>query len=95
MKDIGTRPDRSTETELGIRLKRFLPPGFPRDPKRQSPSSLKQERMYGLPALVECREYFAQQLMKTEIPWPDMTAGQPMQGPGQPVVVSLRRKDTR
>jgi hypothetical protein len=69
--DIGTRPDHSTETELGIKLKRFLPPGFPREIKRTIPGSTTPARLYVLPELDDCRRHFAQQYMKANIPWPE------------------------
>ena len=62
---IGRTRDRSTETGLSAALKKLLPKGFPK--KRR----LRRVRHWGFPSLKECREHFARNVMKQDIPWPE------------------------
>lgn len=93
MKDIGTRTNRGTETELGMKLRRFLPVAFPREIKRKVDGSTGSERLYGLPSLDDCRRHFAAYL-KTEIPWADVQ-GQPARRDTQPLIVAVTRRKSR
>jgi hypothetical protein len=94
IKDIGTRTDRSTETELGIKFKSLLPPGFPRDTKRRFPGSEKAVRLYGLPSLTECREHFARTYLQPDFSWPS-TQDEPASYEAQPVVIRLDCRNRR
>ena len=59
----GRMGQRATQTELGMFLKKVLPPGYPRRPQRV------RRRIWVLPNLAECRAHF-EQLMKTTYTWP-------------------------
>ena len=59
----GRWDQRATQVELGLFLKKVLPPGYPRRPRRVG------RRLWVLPNLRECQEHF-ERLMKTTYTWP-------------------------
>lgn len=95
MKEIGRLKDRSTETELGMKLRELLPPGFPREDRHTAPGSNTRARQYLLPDLATCRQYFATRFMKTDIAWPSDVSGQPTSAESQPVVSEIGRRNGR
>jgi phage/plasmid-associated DNA primase len=66
IEDIGARSDRATQTELGQKLKKLLPEGFPREGRRSLPGCDKPVRFYGLPTLTECRDHFARTYLQPD-----------------------------
>lgn len=95
MKEIGRSRDRSTETELGMKLRDLLPPGFPREERSTTPGSNLRPRLYALPDLATCRQYFASKYMKTDIAWPSDLSGQPASVESQPVISEMGRRNGR
>jgi phage/plasmid-associated DNA primase len=91
---IGTRSDRATQTELGQKLKKFLPEGFPREVRRSMPGCEKSVRFYGLPTRTECRDHFARTYLQPDFRWPSST-DQPQEPGTRPVVVRLSRRRRR
>jgi hypothetical protein len=95
MKEIGTFKDRGTETELGMKLRDLLPPGFPQHLRRTIPGSEDRPRLYVLPDLATCRRHFASKYMKADIPWPSEVDGQPSATESQPTDPQVGRGDPR
>lgn len=92
MKKVGTT-HRSSETELGMALRKLLPPGWPRTNRSTLQGSAERAYMYGFPPLDECRTHFEKLSGMEGRVWPEgapphpadkMLAGVYPVGPGEP-----------
>lgn len=61
---------RGTDTELGVQLRKLVPPGKEIKDRRILPGSPQRKQVYTFPPLQECRDYF-EKLISQKVEWPD------------------------
>lgn len=74
-RDVG-RSHRSSQTELGVRLRRLLPVGYPKKSQRQLARDSGRVALYSFPSLRECRDHFSKLVDLGDFDWDGELAGE-------------------